>query len=169
MHLACERRGGTSATNPYSDRSTAFHITFYEMIPAIEITHDMNAGEAENTRADEREKKNIEATESLVKTCENNNIRVGYLYEKPRTEPENSGVQIPRPRAFRHSAFTVGAQPLMFLSSLPSSSLLVSFHYAFSSLTTQRPIGIHCRNDSRSPGMIISHLSPSGRDKQLTW
>ncbi|KAJ4420197.1 hypothetical protein N0V85_000682 [Neurospora sp. IMI 360204] len=66
----------------------------------------MHAGDAENTRADDREKNNIEATESLVKTCENNNIRVGHLYEKPRTETENNGIEIPRPRAFRQSAFT---------------------------------------------------------------
>ena len=114
IHLACERRGGTSATNPYSKRSTAFHITFYEIIPTVEITHNMHMADAENLRADEREKNNIAATESLVKMCEKNNIRVGYLYEKPRTEAENNGIQIARPRPFRQSAFTVSSQLVNF-------------------------------------------------------
>ncbi|KAK1775693.1 hypothetical protein QBC45DRAFT_239534 [Copromyces sp. CBS 386.78] len=107
IHLACERRGGTTAANPYSTRSIAFHITFYEMIQTVETVHDMHLGRGENTRDEDREKHNIAATESLVKTCEDNNIRVGHLYEKPRTDTKDNRLQTPRPRAFRQSAFTV--------------------------------------------------------------
>jgi hypothetical protein len=36
LHLSCERRGGSGATNPYIDNRNAFHITFYEMLGKLD-------------------------------------------------------------------------------------------------------------------------------------
>lgn len=109
IHLACSQRGGTSATNPYSNRTVAFHITFYKIIPTVETTHSMETGNHSNLGADVREKNNIEATKLLVKTCKNNNIKVGHLYEKRPTETESIGIHSPSSRAFKLSAFTVSS------------------------------------------------------------
>lgn len=115
LHLECERRGGTIVPNPYSNSLTAFHITFYEIIPVVETVHSMHIGDTENRRADDREKNNLEATELLIETCESNNIKISRLFEEPRAEAEDNGTRSSSIRAFRKSAFTVSVLITAFL------------------------------------------------------
>lgn len=111
IHLSCERRGGRNVANPYSNPLNAFHITFYEMIPAVNATHDV---EIDITNADERERRSQRATEALLRVSERQGLKIGHLYEKPHPEAGHEGVSSPISRAFRLSAFTVCPLALIF-------------------------------------------------------
>ena len=127
-HLECRRRGGSRATNPYTeptndstnmwkysldrdltDMREPFHITFYEKLTDTNIKLD--------------DKEDDQATRP---TIDGQKIMIGTLYKRQdightapgiRSPSDNTTQQDFYARAFRYSAITVGHLLSLYLSS----------------------------------------------------
>ncbi|KAL4971370.1 hypothetical protein BDW66DRAFT_155736 [Aspergillus desertorum] len=81
IHLSGERRGGSEATNPYSNPHNAFHITFYERLQ--------------------------NQTSGLLEASHRRRLRIGRLYAKPQENNDMNGKENDAELAFRQSSFTM--------------------------------------------------------------
>lgn len=83
LHILCQRRPGSEATNPYLNSDNAFHITFYEMLP-----RDSPSG--------------------LIEVSRQKKLKIGSLYGKFDQNSSNTNRKNNGP-AFRESSFTAGS------------------------------------------------------------
>lgn len=84
LHILCQRRPSSEATNPYLNIDNAFHITFYEMLP-----RDSPSG--------------------LIEVSRQKKLKIGYLYGKSDKNSSNTTEKNNRP-VFRESSFTVSSR-----------------------------------------------------------
>ncbi|GAB1201074.1 hypothetical protein APSETT444_010461 [Aspergillus pseudonomiae] len=84
IHLSGERRGGSEATNPYSNPHNAFYITFYERLQ--------------------------NPPSGLLEASCRRRLKIGRLYAKPQADNDRDGKENDTELAFRQSSFTVVRQ-----------------------------------------------------------
>ncbi|KAF4770557.1 hypothetical protein HAV15_012827 [Penicillium sp. str.  len=92
IHLSGARKGGSEATNPYSNPTSAFYITFFEQLLVL-------------------------SSDELLETSLRRNLKIGRLYDKPREDSDKDNNRNSAKLAFRQSSFTTYLQrPAILIS-----------------------------------------------------